>query len=60
MRQTPERAAIRKAARLIAKRCRRVIQGLLRDEEKGECDREFMRIAERVIRELPAFKPQGR
>lgn len=47
---------IRKAACIIAVKCRRIIQGLLRDEEVADADREFAEIAEAVIRDLSAFK----
>ena len=54
--ETPTDPEIRKAAGIIAVRCRRVIQGLLREEEVGDCDYEFREIAAAVMKELAAFK----
>jgi hypothetical protein len=54
--QNPDDIEIRKAAAIIAVRCRRVVMSVLRDEELAEADREFSEIAEAVIRELAAFK----
>ncbi len=47
---------IRKAARIIAIRCRSVIQSLLRDDERHDCDEEFARIIELTMKELALFK----
>ena len=47
--------AIRDAARLIAVRCRRVIQAVLRDEEVADAEAEFRRIAEEIIRRKGPF-----
>ena len=51
---------IKKAARIIAVRCRHVIQAVLRDEEKADCDHEFSEIAETVIRRMVAAKRKRR
>jgi hypothetical protein len=47
---------IHKAACKIAVQCRRIIQGLLRDEEIVDCDREFYRVARQIIEQLAAHK----
>jgi hypothetical protein len=49
-------AEIDKAASVIARKCRAVIQSLLLDSERHDCDEEFRRIALEVMRELAIFK----
>ena len=49
----PADPRIHEAAIRIARRCRRVIQCLLREEEWAEADREFYRVARE---ELEAFR----
>ena len=58
--ERPVDPEIKKAARVIAVRCRHVIQAVLRDEEKADCDHEFTTIAETVITRMVASKRKRR
>ena len=48
--------AIHRAAILIAQRFANLVGGILRDEEKGECERECYIIAREVIEEMNRSK----
>jgi hypothetical protein len=53
---SPVDPEIHKAACIIARRFTTMIGGILRDEEKGECEREGYMIAREVMEELAVFK----
>lgn len=59
MNETLADREIEKAAATIARRCRRVIQSILREEEVADCDQEFQEIAAEVMKELAAFKEKA-
>jgi len=47
---------IHKAACIIAKRCRHIIQACLREDEWRLADQEFYQVCREVMEELAAFK----
>lgn len=53
---SPANPEIHKAACIIAKRCRNVIQACLREDEWRLADEEFYRVCREVMDELAAFK----
>jgi hypothetical protein len=55
-RNSPADPEIHKAACIIARRFATMIGGILRDEERGECEREGYIIAREVIEQLAAFR----
>ena len=53
---TPCRPEIHEAAILIARRFANMMAGILRDEERGDAEREGYLIAREVIEQLNAYK----
>ncbi len=51
---------IHKAACIIARRFTSMIGGILRDDERGEAERESYIIAREVIEQLATFKSGGK
>jgi hypothetical protein len=51
---------IHRAACMISKRFAAMLSGILRDEEKGEAEREGYIIAREVMEELVTFKNGGK
>ena len=57
---SPADPDIHKAACRIAVRCRNIIQAVLREEEWGDADREFYRVAREVLEEFERRAGPGR
>jgi hypothetical protein len=49
----PDDPLVHARAIMLARKCRRVIQAILREEERGDADREFYLIIRKGLEDLP-------